>query len=147
MNSPSKDKLSEQCFKVGLFRFSRERLNWVTFIHTVIRENTQNFQHCQPLSFLPGPGLFKAFLSTQVEVSSRGFWHLTWVDTFWSRSWPPSYDGLVEYCFIRCSWQGLQTRSGLILEGRGSSFVEQMLQKVPLQFLHTFYKEKVRSGG
>lgn len=53
-----------------------------------------------------------------------------------------SYDGLVEYRFIRCSWQGLQTRSGLILEGRGSSFVEQALQKVPLQFLHTFCEEK-----
>jgi hypothetical protein len=30
----------------------------------------------------------------------------------------------------------------LILEGSGSSFVEQALQKVPLQFLHTFYKKK-----
>lgn len=35
----------------------------------------------------------------------------------------------------------------MILEGRGSSFVEQALQKVPLQFLHTFYKEKRRLGG
>lgn len=28
----------------------------------------QNFQHPQPLPFLPGPGLFKSFLLTQVDV-------------------------------------------------------------------------------
>lgn len=52
---------------------------------------------------------------------------------------PIPYKGLVEYCWMSCWWQGLQTRWGLILDGRGSSFTEQASQKMPLQFLQMFF--------
>lgn len=52
---------------------------------------------------------------------------------------PIPYKGLIEYCWMSCLWQGLQTRSGLMLDGRGSSFAEQASQKMPLQFLQMFW--------
>jgi len=36
----------------------------------------------------------------------------------------------------------LQTRSGLILDGRGSSFAEQASQKIPPQFLQMFWRKR-----
>lgn len=54
---------------------------------------------------------------------------------------PASYKGLLEYCWMSCLWQGLQTRSGLILDGRGSSFAEQASQKIPPQFLQIFWRK------
>lgn len=48
------------------------------------------------------------------------------------------HNGLNEYCWISCSWQGLQTRSGLMEDGSGSSLTEQASQKTPPQFLQRF---------
>lgn len=52
---------------------------------------------------------------------------------------PVPYKGLLEYCWMSRWWQGLQTRWGLMLDGRGSSCTEQASQKVPPQFLQTFW--------
>lgn len=52
---------------------------------------------------------------------------------------PVPYKGLLEYCWMSRWWQGLQTRWGSMLDGRGSSCTEQASQKVPPQFLQTFW--------
>lgn len=52
---------------------------------------------------------------------------------------PIPYTGLLEYCWMSRWWQGLQARWGLMLDGRGSSCTEQASQKVPPQFLQTFW--------
>lgn len=61
------------------------------------------------------------------------------------------YKGLLEYCWMSRWWQGLHTRSGLMLDGRGSSCAEQASQKVPPQFLQMFWKagkgQKARRGS
>lgn len=91
------------------------------------------------MKLLPTPDLHR----TQVSVfslplsNSRSHHQLQVVSVTSALAVP--YKGLLEYCCMSCLWQASQTRSGLMLEGRGSSLPEQDSQKMPPQFLQMFF--------
>lgn len=137
-NSPSSSPWHElrsenwQVFLQGRLRlgFSRKRLNTIKAASPSDLPRTQASVFSSNSSWIP------------LEQPQR-HWSATTIFMVTALQ-PVSYKGLVEYCWMSCLWQGLQTHSGLILDGRGSSFAEQASQKTPPQFLQIFWNRKRR---
>lgn len=89
------------------------------------------------MKLLPTPDLHRTQASVFPLSNSRNHHQPHLVSVTSPQAVP--YKGLLEYCWMSCLWQGSQTRSGLMLEGKGSSFPEQDSQKMPPQFLQMFW--------